>query len=359
VLSGVGYAVAVTPTGDMVQAGADRQDPLAAVVEVRDRAGAIVWSDQERGAANLGARALGVGVDAEGFVHVLLNETVTDVRGESSATHDARLVVLRYGPDGSHRWRWVREHPPVEPWGSYDVDGVLSVEGDVVHVVQMPLSEPMVHIRLDRFGNVIEESTLQIPPDLGYRSVASVADDRTYVAGDRDDGAGHHPVWVAALDEEGAVAWSHQFGTIDDQAVVVLGTADGGAYLVWRTRFPDRHEQSLRRYAPDGTELWTVSLPTSGAEAGVIDCEGAVLLTGGIEKPPTPDLEWDMRSDLWVGAYGDDGGELWTASVNFGPPYAYGSGSDVAVTTDGDVVVVGSHTTDGDNAPWAGRFADR
>ena len=65
-----------------------------------------------------------------------------------------------------------------------------------------------------------------------------------------------------------------------------------------------------------------------------------------------------MRSDLWLAAFDPDGAQLWSTTVEFGPPYSYGSGSALAVTLDGDVVVSGSYlgAAGSDYEPWLGWF---
>jgi hypothetical protein len=325
-------------------------DGNVARIQVRDHTGAVVWSEDERGERGLGASAIDVGVDAEGFVHALVQETVTSVLSENGATFDSRLVVLRYGPDGSHRWRWERDHPPAEPWQAYSPTGVLSLDEGSSRVVAMAFDEPIVSIELDRFGNVIEEHPLDAPEDLStYDARVSLAGARTCVVSSRDSSNG--AVWVGSFDEHGALVWADEFGSNDDDPTVVVAAADGGAYLSWITRLPNGRELQLRRYDADGAQIWTLPLSPSAVgnawSAGALDCAGNLLLAG------------ERHSDPWVAAFDPDGTELWTGTIVFDPPYSYGSANCVAATAEGEVVVVGSYYADPDHVPWLGRFASR
>ncbi|MCR9159511.1 MAG: hypothetical protein ACE37F_22600 [Nannocystaceae bacterium] len=361
-------AVDVTAEGDVVLA-ATRRGPegRAGTLTVQQRGpdGELRWTREEDGELGLGVEALGVAVDSAGFVNVLAIETVLYVLGESDATFDGRLVVLRYGPDGARVWRWVREREPIEPWGQFRPTGILAVDGDDVRVLETVDNEPVVALRLDRFGNLVSEHELEVPTGLPvYRMVATFgAASSVYLAANDDDGLGNHPVWVGSFDEHGEPGWTQRFGSLDDDPRALVPAPGGGVYLAYATRDAGASSQQLRRYGPDGTELWTTTLATSdsdgGVAAGTIDCAGQVVLTGGLSAPASAELEWNMRSDLWVAGFDPDGTELWSTTFEFGPPFSFGSGSAVAVTLEGDVVVSGSYLGDAgsDYEPWLGWFS--
>lgn len=121
-------------------------------------------------------------------------------------------------------------------------------------------------------------------------------------------------------------------------------------------------ENRVRRYDAAGTPAWTRQLPLTGldggAHGGAVRCDGVLLLTGSTELPPDPAGEWGMRKDLWLAAFGADGGELWSTLHRFGTPDSYGEGHRLAAAYDGDAIVVGSFLapSGGTYLPWLGRF---
>jgi hypothetical protein len=351
---------------DVVVIGRDESDPDQSdvAVERRDGAGVPLWSDRYAGAAGLADTPLDVAVDPTGHVLVLVNETILHVVGEAIDFADARLVLLRYAPDGSKVWRWERPHPPARPLSSYYPEGVLAVVDDRVLVLEIAWyqpNEPIVLVELDFDGNVESEVVVSVTGDVDLDARALGPDGGPRFAGDLEE-AGTHALWVATFGRDGALRWQDSFGSLDDRAQMVLGGPDGETYLAWATNLPATTEVRLRRYDSDGTEAWTSLLPPGGVDArvaGALACDGALALTSGIDKPPGPDLEWDMRRDLWVAGYGNDGAPLWTAEVPFGPPYSYGEGHAIAAIRDGAAIVLGSYldASGSGYAPWLGRFA--
>ncbi|MFZ6182278.1 hypothetical protein [Nannocystis pusilla] len=331
-----------------------------AVVELRDAAGAVVWSDVYAGAHGLDDAAIDVAVDPAGFVHVLVREAILAVEAETMGTYDARLVVLRYAPDGAKVWRWEHERPPVEPWGSYDPQGTLAVDGETITVLERAFDQPFAHVRLDRFGNVKAETALEVPETLGYQVRLDVGADGSAAIAARAELPDR--LWVGRFDASGAPLWSHDLEGKDKPESVFVAD-DGAAFLTAAFDADPGLGFSARKFEGDGTLAWTVPLGLESQDdiafGGAVRCDGALVLAGGADKPPQPDNEWGRRRDLWVGLLGPDGALLWSFEHEFGPPFSWGDGNTAAFTSSGAVVVSGSFLGE-DGAsyqPWLGRLS--
>ncbi|MCY1060645.1 hypothetical protein [Nannocystis sp. SCPEA4] len=328
-------------------------------VEQRDAAGAVAWSDVYGGAHGEDDRVLDVAVDPAGFVHVLVQEVILNVIGESQFSTDARLVVLRYGPDGSHAWRWERAREPVEAWGSYVPEGMIGVAGEGIVVLEWAYDEPIVQIGLDSAGNLVSETTLA-EAQFDHRIQADIGLDGSAAIMHAADPAG---LWVARFDPAGASTWIDEFGGSDDKPGGVFAAEDGATYLVWSTGTPEGHLFHLRRFDADGGEAWTQELDLPSFDdrriGGAVRCDGALVLVDSVGKPPQPDNEWGMRQDLWARLLAPDGSSQWTFEHEFGPPFSWGEGRGAAFTATGDVVVSAT-VRDGDGTtfrPWLGRIS--
>lgn len=357
-LDGSRRAVAVAPDGRGVFVGVVPSEGTDddAVVELRGPDGGVSWSDAYRGGAGLDDAAIDVAVDAEGFVHVLVVETITQVIAETQATIDARLVVLRYGPAGERVWRWEREHAPVGTFGEYIPDGSLGIVDDRIALVELSWDEPIVRIELDRYGNVASETALAKSLDLGVRA-HDIADDGEIVLGGEIEDNGEHQAWVARYGRDGALAWSDAFGTIDDRGIAVAAAPAGATWFAWSHRGEDGPMVSLRSYDADGQAQTTVPIDVSADGLALASaCDGGVWLTGGVTREPLPDAAWDMRMTLWIARHADDGAMLWSIDEEMPAPYHYGSAHAIAASPDGRALVAGSwlDASGATYSPWLG-----
>lgn len=330
-----------------------------AFVELRDAEGAAVWSDSYAGANGLQDGAVDVAIDASGFVHVLVEETILAVEGEMMGTYDARLVVLRFAPDGAHVWRWELARPPAQPWTSYSPMGQLATDGATIFVLAGSYEEPFKHVRLDTAGNVLGEAILAPPDNADYKVRHDLGADGSVVLAARTESP--EGLWIARFDDHGAPSWEHALeGDPTEPRAVLVGEA-GAAYLL---ETPDAKPSplSLRKFAGDGAVAWTMPLPDASAESlrfgDGLRQDGALLLVGGVEKPPQPGNEWGQRKDLWVGLMAADGALLWSFEHEFGLPYSWGDANTAAFTSDGAVIVSGAFLGEdgGTQQPWLGRL---
>jgi len=147
-----------------------------------------------------------------------------------------------------------------------------------------------------------------------------------------------------------STAWTDQFGTAEtESAGAVTIDAQGNVIAVGVTLGDLVGENAgsldvfVRKYAPDGTVLWTDQFGTSAREsAGAVttDAAGNVLVTGGTEG----DLAAPRvgNSDVYVRQYAPDGEVMWT--IQFGTAQ-WDRGSSIAVDGDGNVIVAGNGIT--------------
>lgn len=326
-------------------------------VQARDGAGAPMWQDVYAGAQGLEDHPLAASIDAAGFTHVLVREAVLQVIAENGETSDARLVVLRYAPDGAKAWRWEREREPVEPWGSYWPSGTLRAVGERIFVLETSHDEPIRRLELDASGNLVGDVELESTRELRRLALGLGPDGAPVVAGMIEN---PHNLWVGRFGPDGAAAWSDRFGSLDDDPGEVTAGPDGEVWLTWSTSTPQAMEHRLRRYDGDGapawTELLTVTASDDLAAASAVRCDGALVLVGRTEAPLGPDVP-DLHADLWAEAFARDGQSLWRFETAFPPPVS-GGGSSLAVDLAGDVIVGGSFRTGPELSaePWLGRL---
>ncbi|MDC0671889.1 hypothetical protein [Nannocystis radixulma] len=349
-LPGFVLGLVTAPGGDVVAVGSQGEPAVRdAYVRKYDPAGALLWSRTYAGADGLLDTPLGVAVDAAGFVHVLVQEM--HALSQDGASFDARLVVLRYTPDGALAWRWEHMELPFATDGSYQPIGELAVVGDTVVVLEHGGGAPLLRLELDASGQLLAQIELEVPPGVHVERMALDSDGSPVLAGEAGQNGS---VWFGRFTPAGALAWDHQFGDADHGIDTVLPDGAGGVYLAWqRVVVAGTFEHRLRRYGADGAELWTVMLPVSDGDLvvahGAVRCDGSLLLTGSLDLPQTED--WDM----WIARYAGDGTQQWQLDQAFG----FREGVRIAATPEGDPVISGLLLDSGDppkTGPWLARF---
>lgn len=355
-----------TPAGDFALMGTVGP-PLNTnvLVELRDPDGALQWSDTYAGIHGLDDRAVDIAVDATGHLHVLLAETVSSVQVEQGALADEHLVILRYAPDGTHVWRWEQPHEHGPPPVSRITGGVLQIVGDDIAVLEHFTYEngPRVLHTLDRFGNHLGAVTLALPDGLkAYKlRTPAIASDGTVVLTGEDYEPANAPqrVWLGRFAADGTLAWSTVLGDADDKPESLVLQPNGDIVLVWNERLgPNNAQRHVQRWQRGPDPAWTLDLEDAVTVSnGAFHCDGTLLLTGGITKPAGPDLEWNERSDLWLGVVSPTGQLTGSFEHAFGPPYSYGSAHSVA-TTNTTLLVAASYLADDGMHydPWLARL---
>lgn len=343
-LPGQASEIAAHLAGGVVLAGTSDPGTQHAdvFVQVRDSAGALLWSDQYAGVHGLEDVVLGLAVDAEGFVHLLVRETIKLEIGQYTYTSDARLVVLRYGPDGTREWRWEREHAPVAIDETYVPDGNIGVVGDTLMLLAARhYPDPAALITLDAAGNVLAD-VLPVEPLGDWRSIGPHG---LYFLREYDVAE----IGRAGLD--GVLSWTAPAPGYKSGPLAFVGPL-GEVHVTWTY---GGESEYLGLVEPDGTPgpMVPVALgaPEIHIDAGAVHCDGTLLLTGAAHAGG-PDVA------LWLGRYTLAGEPLWVTDQPFGSTFSLHLRRRIVAMPDGDVLVLAPYLDPPmQQSAWLGRFA--
>ena len=303
--------------------------------------GEAVWTRRYDGPAGAADRVLSVVADGDGAI----------VAGwETDLTEDADLLIMRYRGDGS--LDWVVEEDAGPEAGLFASDMVRTEDGGLVLA-----------------GGVYAEATdwdvwiRRLNPDMSIRWTrrieggADALDEAVAVALAPDgglavsgfimlaDGTTDAAVW--RLDADGDILWTHTHdgaGRSVDAAIeltflpggdlVTVGYATSdleiGDWDVW-----------MRRLDPGGGEVWTVLREKEGgdrAQAVALLPDGDLAVGGFLCEP-------GRALDAWLARYDPDGSLVWE-QLSDGPGGFADAVNDIAVSTDGTLVVGGYEFVD-------------
>ena len=165
--------------------------------------------------------------------------------------------------------------------------------------------------------------------------------------------AGTVDAFVRKYDAAGHELWTRQFGSWEnDLARAVATDGAGAAYVVGQTHgiLPGQataggYDAFLRKYDPDGNEVWTRQFGGGGGESawGVTVAPSGALYVVGSTGGALPGQAPAGDFDAFVRKYDLDGNQLWTRQ--FGSPHLDGA-RGVALDPAGNLLVVGH--TEGD-----------
>ena len=197
----------------------------------------------------------------------------------------------------------------------------------------------------------------------GVDSISDVAVDRVgnaYVAGvvggalagqTAAGAAGDLDAFVRKYDPNGAELWTRQFGTAGvDGAQTLAVDGAGNAYVAGLTlaalpgqAIAGRIDAFVRKYDPNGAELWTRQFGTAREDAilGIAVDLGGVAYVAGVAGAALPGQTSaaDDEADAFVRKYDPNGAELWTRQFGTADiDFAY----DVTIDGSGQVYVVGA-----------------
>ncbi|MCX4247489.1 SBBP repeat-containing protein [Paraliomyxa miuraensis] len=287
----------------------------------------------------------GVTADVGYAVAAMANDHVV-VGGSTFTLDDGRDAWLRrYAPDGSTAWTQTFDGT------SHDHDEIHGVAIDptgnvlVAGYTTTAAGQRDVWVRKYSGAGVAQWTRTATGTggqnDEGH-AIASDSMGNVIVTGYVWGGASSRDLWVRKYDSAGNEQWTRThdgpasnndegFGVAADSAgnVIVTGyeTTDTVGPDVW-----------VRKYDPDGDELWTstYNAPQDGYDVGravTVDGDDAVIVAGSIFRGSQSD-------NIWVRKYDSDGNELWTSTYNsdgFGIDVA----NAVATDPDGNVAVGG------------------
>jgi hypothetical protein len=194
-------------------------------------------------------------------------------------------------------------------------------------------------IRTDRDGHEIWNRTYGAEWDDDAYTVLAGDDGGFVLCGHRGTADGEFDVWIAGLDDGGAIVWEQTFGAPGwDNAYSCIATADGGYALAGYTESPGDEDLDVWLVKTDsqGTLVWDSVFRGTGRDTAFSIREtrdGGFIISGSSTS------YGDGDSDIWLGRTDSAGNFLWTRTVG-GEQDDFGFGLDLI--PDGGYVVAGS-----------------
>ena len=270
------------------------------------------------------------GIAADGDVYVA-GRARGNLPGQTSVG-GIDVYLRKYDPDGNEVWTRQFGTP-----GNDNVLGGVAVDASAVYVagyVEGALPGQTFLGGIDGFlrkydldGNEIWTRQFGSAPGSSFDWITGVAVNASgvYLSGytsgilpGQTSAAGSNDAFVRKYDLDGTELWTHQFGTagLDRASHVALDTT--GAYVVGQVRgaLPGQTAVSsedgfIRKYDPDGSELWTHQFGAGGttrSSAQAVAADGTGVYVGG-----------GIHRSAFFRKYDVDGNEVWTR--NFGPTF--------------------------------------
>jgi len=173
--------------------------------------------------------------------------------------------------------------------------------------------------------------------------LARAPDEGAYVTVDGDVGT------LTRVDRDGDVMWTQQYDAPVDAVAFshALASTPSGDAIVAGTDQGDPDVQWIRRFDPDGTELWRTNVEVGAVPSKdqplhvAVDAVDAVFVVGWSQQ--------EGGNDGFLAKYDGDGIELWQeiwvaeGDLNVRP-------CDVATTSDGSIVVAGTEFLAGERS---------
>lgn len=297
-----------------------------------------LWTVTQNGPANNNDGAYGVAIDSLNNV-IAVGELFDPVEGYN-------IWVRSYDGNGQENWTDTY-HSGVTSDNAFDV---LVAPNDDIWVVgsSFSLSDGRdIWLRQYSPDGTPGPITTANGDDNNADEAFSVAMDSNgdlLVAGYVTTVANGQDIWLRKYTTAGSIVWTrivtsagdfldqgHGVAVDSNDNVIITGFIWGGAEArdIW-----------VRKYDTNGNEDWTDIIPGAGqtqdeGNGVATDSMGNVIVTGFIN-------DGDNARDVWVRKYDPDGDEMWTETYN-GPQNGSDVGEDVAVDTDDNIIVVGSH----------------
>ncbi len=347
----VGYTYSTLP-GQTHAGGED------AFVRKYDPNGTELWTRQF-GTSSLD-QAKGVAVDSSGNI-LVVGETAGALPGQTQAG-SRDVFVRKYDAGGNELWtRQFGTSDFDEAYGvAVDSSGNVLVVGDTIGTFPGQTQAGGEDAFVRKYDpNGTELWTRQFGASgLGLDNALDVAVDsngnvlvvgRTEGTLPGQTGAGSRDAFVRKYDAGGNELWTRQFGTSSlDEAFGVAVDSSGNILVVGATSgalpgqtHAGNWDAFVRKYDPNGTELWTRQFGTSSLDDAfgvAVDSNGNVLVVGRVYNAALPGQTQAGYGDAFVRKYDANGTELWTEQ--FGT-LGTDEASGVAADSSGNVLVVG------------------
>lgn len=219
------------------------------------------------------------------------------------------VMLLKYDPSGDLLWSRtvgksnegdVGRDMTIDPSGNPIVAGAT---GSDAYLVKFN-PEGDVLWQLERMGYSTNDH---------WDNVETDAEGNIYASGEINPPSQEAHIWTTKYDPDGNVLWEQAYdgtGSIPNFSADLAVTSDGGAVVVGQS-WDDVIHIFTRRYAPDGTILWTrlenAGYTHGGGRALAVDATDRIFVTG---------LAYDdsFQQDTVTLAYSPDGDLLWSQS---------------------------------------------
>lgn len=305
--------VAIDGAGNVIAVGSTFDASQNDDVWVRKLApdGTVLWTRTYHGVTSDIAHAVAVAPNDDIFV-----------AGSSfTLTDDRDVWVRRYDPDGNAGFTLTANGAAndtdealgiaIDPTGNLLVAGFVTTAGTGrdIWVRKYTAGGTTVWTRTASGANGQN--------DEGH-AVASDASGNVIVSGFVWTGADERDVWVRKYDPNGDELWTVTHDGPASASDEANGVATDSAGNVVVTGYEETAAQGrdvwLRKYDPDGAEVWTqtYNAPQDDTDIGrsvAIDAVDAIVVGGSIFRGPQSD-------NVWVRKYDPDGAEIWTVVYN-------------------------------------------
>ena len=228
--------------------------------------------------------------------------------------------LRKYDPDGNELW--TRQFSI----GTYSEGRAIAASASEVYVAGATRDDVFVR-KYDANGKDLWTRQFGTASDADDQ-VLGIALDNTglYLAGSTADtlpgqaSAGNADAFVRKYDPEGKELWTRQFGTSSFDQARGIAVNTSGIYLAGLTAgaMPGQtsagaHDAFVRKYDASGKELWTRQFGTSNLDdvcAVAIDESGVYV--AGTTLGVLPGQTRSGSADMFVRKYDPEGNELWT-----------------------------------------------
>jgi hypothetical protein len=348
--------VAIDPASDAYVAGWVATEANGQDIWLRryGAPGSLVWTRTFDGPASGNDRAHGVARGPDGSIFVAGYVAISASRND--------VWLGRYDADGNQIWARTYAGSAGtndQGWGvAADATGVVVAGFHTVWVDDFSTTQQVFVRKYDMAGAILWTDAVGGHSGDSGRGVATDAAGNVIVVGHRNAAGQGRDIWVRKYGPGGNVLWTrthdgpdsthdeaHGVAVDNDDEILVAGF-EGVAGLAWRWW--------LRRYDAAGDVMWTRTYDGAteeGARASGVSVTGTgIAVVTGVEREEGFD-------HVVVRKYGPDGFELWTTTVR-GVGETHQTGAATAVGADGRSYAVGgmNRGVDGRDA-WIGRFA--
>lgn len=292
--------------------------------------------------------ATAVSVNASGIY--VVGHTRGTLPGQISAGNWDPFV-RRYDANGNEIW--TRQFGATD-FASFDIANAVATAPGAVYVVGAVFGTLPGQTRTGSFDAFVRKYAeagaelwthqfggAQVPFVSSDDSANGVAVDSSgvYVVGDTSailDGQvneGGTDAFIRKYAHDGSLLWTRQFGTAEDEAGASVATDGTGVYLVGdtlgvlpgQTKTSPEKEAFVRKYDPDGNELWTRQFATGSVNiarprATTVTVYSGTVYIGGFSGGIMPGSS--SAGGYFIRTYAADGAELWTRQSTGSPEFA-------------------------------------